>query len=180
MRRATVEDTEELVEFADGCFGRYYIFEPEMRSFISDDNNRFYVEQRDDRIIGAILFLNDSKEKIMEDMEVEADDFDRISKGKPVLHHKFSIIREEYRGQGLMSIMLSDAISRIEQEGRYGAIFTQGWIKEDQVPMEGIFIRNGYILYKRQIRPWWKYSDRTCNICGGRCKCDAAVYYRQL
>ncbi len=180
MRRAEVKDTAELVEFAEDCFGEAYTFEPEMRSFIENDNNRLYVVDDEDRIQGAVLFLNDSKETIMEDMEVTSDDFDRISRGKPILHHKFSIIRDDLRGKGMMTDMLSRAISELETEGRYGAIFTQGWIKDGEIPMEGIFRRMGYSEYKRQIRPWWKFSDRTCNICGGRCKCDAMVYYRPL
>ena len=180
MRRAEVKDARELVEFCEDCFGEAYTFEPEMRSFIQNDQNRLFVLDDEKRIKGAVLFLNDSKESIMEDMEVSADDFDRISRGKPILHHKFSIIRDDLRGQGLMTEMLSEAISKLESEGRYGAIFTQGWIKQEQIPMEGIFKRMGYSEYKRQIRPWWKYEDRTCNICAGRCKCDAMVYYRPL
>ena len=180
MRRAELSDTDELIEFADDCFGKPYIFREEMVSFIQNDLNRLFVTKENGRIIGAILFLNDSKETIMEDMEVTEEDYERISGGKPILHHKFSIIRDEYRGQGLMTEMLSEAIKELEKEGIFGAIVTQGWIKQDEIPMEGIFKRMGYIQYKRQIRPWWKFSNRTCNICGGRCKCDAMVYYRPL
>lgn len=180
MRRANINDTEEIVRFSEDCFGEAYTFVPEMEGFINDENNRLFVEEENGRIIGAILFLNDDKKTITDEMDVTGDDFDRISQGKPILHHKFSIIRDEYRGRGLMTRMLSEAIGELEREGRYGAIFTQGWIKQDSIPMEGIFERMGYKRYKRQIRPWWKYADRTCNICGGRCKCDAMVYYRML
>lgn len=180
MRRARIGDTEELVGFTEECFGEAYTFVPEMREFITNENNRLYVEEEDGRIIGAVLFLNDDRDKIMEDMDVRGDDFDRISGGKPILHHKFSIVRDDQRGRGLMTEMLDEAVKELESEGKYGALFTQGWIKQDTIPMENIFKRMGYKVYGRQIRPWWKYADRTCNICGGRCKCDAMVYYRIL
>ena len=156
------------------------MFPDEMEAVILNDDNRLYVEEEGSRIIGAILFICEDKETIIKDMEVSEEDYDRISKGLPTLHHKFSIVREDSRGKGLMTRMLADAIDSLEQEKRYGAIFTQGWIRNEQVPMENIFVQNGYVCYKRQIRPWWKYSDRTCSICNGRCRCDAMVYYRSL
>ncbi|MBR4719182.1 MAG: GNAT family N-acetyltransferase [Lachnospiraceae bacterium] len=180
MRRAVIEDTEELVKFGEDCFGKPYIFEDEMRGFISDDNNRLFVEEDEGRIIGATLFLNDDKETIMEDMEVTGEDFDRLTAGRPVLHHKFCIVRDDCRGKGVMTKMLEESFSQLEKEGIYGAVFAQAWIKKGDIPIEGILKNMGYTTYKRQISPWYKFSDRVCSVCGGRCKCDAMVYYREF
>ncbi len=180
IRKAVSSDTEEIVQFCEDCFGKDYTFIPEMRAFIEDDANRLFVIEEDGRIIAAVLYLKDDKQTVMEDMEVEEEDFDRISKGRPVLHHKFCIVREDCRGRGLMTKLMEDAVAELKREGIYGAVFGQAWIKQGEMPMENICARTGYQQYKRQIRPWWKYADRTCNICGGRCKCDAMVYYREL
>jgi len=180
MRSAIKSDASAITDLANLCFGDAYTSVSEVEGFIEDPENRLYIEEDEKGLAGAVLFLKDNKENLNEDMEVSAADFDRISEGKKVLHHKFSIIREDLRGQGIMTRMLDDAIDHAAKEGVYGAIFTQGWIKQGEIPMENIFYRAGYTVYKRQIKPWWKYADRTCNICGGRCKCDAMVYYRKL
>lgn len=180
MRRARPEDAKDITELTCFCFGDLYTTEEEIGRFIDDDRNRLFVLYDDKGLAGSILFLCESKADFMENMEVEPDDFDKISGGKGVLHHKFSVIRKDLRGRGLMTKMLDDALLMLKDEGIFGALFTQGWIKEGTIPMEGIFERAGYKQYKRQIRPWWKYYDRTCNICGGRCKCDAMVYYRPI
>ena len=180
MRRAVENDTDELVRFGEDCFGKPYIFESEMRDFINDDSNRLFVVDEEGRIIGAALFIRDDKEKVMEDMEVTEEDFDRICEGKPVLHHKFSMVREDCRGRGIMTGLLSEAFSELEREGIYGAVFGQAWVKNGTIPMEGICTNMGYTPYKHQISPWWKFSDRECSVCKGRCKCDAMVYYRKL
>ncbi|MCR4655389.1 MAG: GNAT family N-acetyltransferase [Lachnospiraceae bacterium] len=180
MRRAVSSDTEEIVQFCEDCFGENYTFVPEMRGFIEDEENRLFVMEDDGRIIAAVLYLKDDKRSVMEDMEVEEADFDRISGGKPVLHHKFCIVRNDYRGRGLMTELMEKALAELERENVYGAVFGQAWIRQEEMPMENICARTGYHPYKRQISPWWKYADRTCNICKGRCKCDAMVYYRKL
>lgn len=180
MRRAVTGDAEAIERLTCHCFGDAYTTQEEISGFIEDERNRLYVLYDDKGLAGSILFLCEPKESFMEDMEVEPDDYDRLSGGKPVLHHKFSVIRDDLRGRGLMTRMLDEALKDLEKEGKYGALFTQGWIKQETVPMEGIFDRAGYVKYKRQIRPWWKYKDRTCNICGGRCRCDSMVYYREI
>ncbi|MCR5356624.1 MAG: hypothetical protein K6E63_04390 [Lachnospiraceae bacterium] len=180
MRRAVVEDAAAIEQLTCECFGDAYTSLEEVRGFIEDERNRLYVECDEKGLAGAILFLCESKDDFMENMEVKSEDYDKISGGKGVLHHKFSVIRDDLRGRGLMTKMLDDSLKDLKEEGVYGALFTQGWIKQDTIPMEGIFNRAGYVQYKRQIRPWWKYYDRTCNICGGRCKCDSMVYYREI
>ncbi len=180
MRPAEQRDAKAVTELANLCFGDAYTSLEEMKGFIEDRENRLFIEEDEKGLAGAVLFLKDDKEGLFEDLDVTGDDFDRLSEGKKVLHHKFSIIREDLRGKGIMTRMLDDAIALVEDSGSYGVIFTQGWIKQGSIPMENIFKRAGYRVYKKQIRPWWKYNDRTCNICGGRCRCDAMVYYRKL
>lgn len=180
MRRAVENDTDELVRFGEDCFGKPYIFESEMREFINNEANRLFVVEEDGRITGATLFIKDTKESVMEDMEVTEEDFDRLCDGKPVLHHKFCMVRDDCRGKGIMTGLLSEAFKALEREGIYGAVFGQAWVKNGDVPMEGICANMGYTLYKHQKSPWFKFSDRVCSVCGGRCKCDAMVYYRKL
>ncbi|MCR5397975.1 MAG: hypothetical protein K6E68_00405 [Lachnospiraceae bacterium] len=183
MRRAKVEDAAAIDKMTVECFGDSYLSVKEITDYILDDWNRLYVEEDEKGLAGAILFLREDKSLFLEDMEIDSDDYDRLSRGKAVLHHKFSVIRQDLRGSGMMTRMLNDALKEAEDDGKYGVLFTQGWIQPDgTVPMEGIFDRAGYVKYKRQKSPWYKpkFFDKTCVLCGGRCKCDAMVYYREL
>lgn len=180
MRRAQLEDARAIKDLTCSCFGDAYTTEDEIKSFIADDNNKLYVTFDDMGLAGTVLFLNEKKENLILDLEIEPQDYDRISGGKQVLHHKFSAVREDLRKRGIMTNMLREAVQILEEEGKCGGVFVQAWIKQGTIPLEESLYRAGYERYKRQIRPWWKYKDRTCNICGGRCKCDAMVYYRTI
>jgi GNAT superfamily N-acetyltransferase len=181
MRRAIKEDASALTKMTCDTFGDSYMSFKEMEDIITDPLSRSYVEEDEGGIAGVVLFIRESKADFMENMEVDGDDYDRISSGKYVLHLKTCMIRENLRGRGLMTSMFHEAIDMVRKDGIYGAIFTQGWIRPDEtVPMHGIFEGEGYIKYKRQHQPWYKYADRSCVLCGGRCKCDAMVYYLPL
>ncbi|MBQ6319346.1 MAG: GNAT family N-acetyltransferase [Lachnospiraceae bacterium] len=180
MRRATRADIPAIVSLTCECFGENYTFDEEMQGFIDDERNRVYVEYDDKGLCGAFMMLAEDKDSISESMEVTSDDYDRLSRGKPCLHHKFCVVREDRRKDGLMTAMLQEAIPDLENEGIYGAIFAQTWILNNEIPMARVCDRIGYKQYKRQFRPWYGITDRYCNICKGRCKCDAMVYYRQL
>nr|WP_027870905.1 GNAT family N-acetyltransferase [[Eubacterium] cellulosolvens] len=180
MRTAKTEDAKAITELTCFCFGDAYTTEDEIQSFILNKENRLFVVCDDKGLAGAVLFLSEGRDSYLQDMEVNPQDFERIREGKAVLHHKFSVVREDRRGTGLMTLMLEEALRMLREEGIVGALFVQAWIKQGQIPMEGILERAGYRRYRRQIRPWWKYKDRTCNICGGRCKCDSMVYYKIL
>ena len=170
MRRATKQDAVKIVKMTCDIFGDAYMSVREVEDIIADPLDRLYIEDDEKGIAGAILFIREDKDSFMEDMEVDSDDYDRISRGRNVVHHKFSVIREDLRGRGLMTKMLLDAISELEKDDDYGALFTQGWIQPgDIIPMQGIFERAGYIKYKRQISPWYKYYDKASVLCGGRC-----------
>lgn len=180
MRRATRADIPAIVSLTCECFGRGYTSNEQMREFIDDERNRVYVEYDDKGLCGASMMLIEDKDKISEDMEVTSEDYDRLSRGKPCLHHKFCVVRNDRRKDGLMTAVLQEALAELENEGIYGAIFAQTWIVNDEIPMARVCDRIGYKQYKRQYRPWYKITDGYCIVCKGRCKCDAMVYYRQL
>ena len=180
MRMARDEDAKAVTALTCLCFGDAYTTEEEISGFISFDENRLYVQYDEQGLAGAILFLAEDRQTMIDNLSIDPADYDRIRKDLRTLHHKFSVVRGDLRGRGLMTLMLEEALEEIRKEGRYGAIFVQAWIKQDVIPMERIFQRAGYVPYRRQIRPWWKYENRSCNICGGRCKCDAMVYYRTV
>ena len=180
MRKAEAKDAAAITELSNYCFGDAYTSEEEMRGFILDENNRVFLSEDEKGLTGAILFLNESKEELMENLDVAEEDYEGMRDGKKVLHHKFCIVREDQRGKGLMTEMLTEAVDSLKNEDIFGVIFIQTWIKLGEIPLAGVMDRVNYQKYKRQIRPWWRYADRTCNICNGRCKCDAMVYYRKL
>jgi GNAT superfamily N-acetyltransferase len=180
MRAAQNKDANAITELTCICFGDAYTSEDEIRTFIADDRNHLYVACDENGLAAAILFLYESRSALEENLDVTGADYDRIGGGRSVLHYKFSVVREDVRGRGLMTGMLQQLLELLREDERYGALFVQAWIKQGEIPLEGILRRNEFKVYRKQIRPWWKYHDRSCNICGGRCKCDAMVYYRKL
>ena len=181
MRRAVYEDAEKLTALTEATFGVRYTFVWEVQEFLQNPDNLIFVEERDGQLAAAICYLQEPKEKIMEDMAISEADYDRIAGDKPALHYKYIAVDEAYQKQGIGDYLSRETLRLIDEEKRFGAIFTMFWVKDEHdMPMEHFAQRFSYQPLHYLKSPWWKYADRTCSLCGGRCKCDAYIYYRTI
>lgn len=179
MRRAKIGDAKEMHALLEYTFGENYLYLHEVEEMIQNSRNLICVEERDGRIVAAILYLEVTKEQIMADMGVSDEDIERLSRGKRILHHKCSAVSEDYQRMGIGRRMFLDTLHILDEKGEAGVVFSLFWIKDSgEIPLKRLGESVGFAPLHFLPRPWWKYADRSCNVCGGRCSCNGYVYYR--
>ena len=181
MRRAALADAEAVKALADKTFGDPYIFLPEVQEYLSDPDNLCYLEEENGQLLAAILYHKESPGDIMENMGISAKDYKRIAGKRPCLHYRFIAVDTAAQHRGIAENLMRETLEVIDREQKFGTIFTMFWVKEgSEMPMKDLADRFGYKPLHYLKSPWWKYADRACHLCGGRCKCDAFIYYREV
>ena len=173
MRRATPADAEKVKALADKAFGDPYIFLPEVTAYLEDPDNLCYLEEEEGRLLAAILYHRESPGDIMENMGISKETYERIAGGKPCLHYRFIVVEEEAQHRGLAEKLMSTTLRILDREQKFGAVFTMFWIKDGtEMPMKSLAEQFSYRPLHYLKQPWYKYKDRNCHLCGGRCRCD--------
>lgn len=86
-------------------------------------------------------------------------------------------VKPEHRGTGLSGYLMSFAIDMLFASG---GEFLLGvcWKVGDTVPMGRIMEKLAFSYLCDVKHYWYDHLNLNCPYCGGRCRCDAAVYYR--
>ena len=181
MRRAVVADAGAVKALADKTFGDPYIFLPEVQAYLEDPDDLCYLEEENGQLLAAILYHKESAEDIMENMGIPKRIYERIAGTRPCLHYRFIAVDEAAQHRGIAEKLMRETLRIIDREEKFGTIFTMFWVKEgEEIPMKALAKKFSYEPLHYLKRPWYKYADRACHLCGGRCKCDAFVYYRKV
>ncbi len=77
MRIAVAGDAKAVAALTCRCFGDAYTTEEEISGFISCDENRLYVQYDEQGLAGAILFLEEDRQKMTENLSIAPADYDR-------------------------------------------------------------------------------------------------------
>lgn len=79
------------------------------------------------------------------------------------------------------ALMAHMAMPREDAAGLgYGSIFGSAWVYDGKIPMSHLFDHFGFRqLYGRKLL-WYHEENYRCVVCGGRCRCDAMIYYKKL
>ncbi|MGN1231726.1 MAG: hypothetical protein ACI4TP_07480, partial [Anaerotignum sp.] len=89
-------------------------------------------------------------------------------------------VSEEYRQHGLSQILveayLQWLISRTEADIAFGVF----WKPNGKAPMAPILQKFGFYHLIDSKNVWYGNEELVCPVCGGRCSCDAAIYYKIL
>ncbi len=128
---------------------------------------------------GFSVFIPAGIEELMSHMDMPREDVTHIVGDRPALIYKSAAVPFQFEKQGVMQQLLGSALKELPRLG-YGSIFGSAWMYDGRIPMSRLFDLFGFHqLYRRRML-WYYDENYHCVVCGGRCKCDAMIYYKQL
>ena len=128
---------------------------------------------------GFAVMIPASVGLVMKKMDMPRADILRISGEKPSLIYKSAAVQKRFERRGIMKAMADAGLREARAEG-FGAVYGSAWVCNGALPIEGTFRAFGFQrLYERKML-WYDDPDYHCVVCGGRCTCDAVIYYKKL
>lgn len=128
---------------------------------------------------GFSVFVPASIQELMAHMDMPREDVERIAGDRPALIYKSAAVPVRFGKRGVMRLLLGRALEDAARLG-YGSVFGSAWVYGGKIPMSHLFDHFGFRqLYGRKML-WYHEENYRCVVCGGRCRCDAMIYYKQL
>lgn len=128
---------------------------------------------------GFAVMVPATVQEVMEKMAMPREDVEAIAGGRPALIYKSAAVLQQHEHKGVMHALAAAGLETARREG-YRSIFASAWVYHGKSPIAGTFRVFGFKpLYKRE-KLWYNDPGYTCVVCGGRCTCDAMIYYKTL
>lgn len=177
-RNGSDNDFENIKQLCDLRYGTGYFTEKTMMSFMKCPD-LFKIAEENGRFVGFAAFIATEKEKIAESMKLDIGEVMRISGEKPAVIYKSHAIKAEYEKMGLPVAMTSMLLEEGKRLG-YGSVFASAWKYGEIIPMEKTFKKLDFIPLEIRENLWYDDENYRCIVCGGRCRCEAMLYYRVI
>lgn len=179
LSQLKADEVEAAVALCNACVGEGMYCSQEIRKTIPAEDAFFYLLKTEEgEIAGYLYFYITQLTKIASDGKfppalAEQPQQKRFGKIQSIG------IKEEYRGEGLSTKMIRFAMSRLQAMGME-RVFIICWKKGSDVPLKPTLVQCGFQFLCVTKRPWYDHPKLHCPYCGGRCCCDAEIYYRIL
>lgn len=89
-------------------------------------------------------------------------------------------VREEYRHCGLSEKLIEIYLQSLLKETAADIAFGVFWKPNGIAPMESVLKKYGFSYLTDSSNIWYDNENLVCPVCKGRCRCDAAIYYKLL
>lgn len=182
LERLTAACVEEAAALCDRCVGKNLYTRQYLAEVIHKPGHYYSVLMTPERkLAGYIYYYLAGMEGASAVAKLPPEQLPVLpAKQSPVFGVLRSIgVDEAYRRNGL-SVRLVEHY--LEQLHRAGADMAFGvfWKPGGSVPMEKTLKRFGFSHLTDAHLIWYDNEDLVCPFCKGRCRCDAAVYYKIL
>lgn len=102
-------------------------------------------------------------------------------KKAPVIGNLRSIgVVKAYRHRGLSEELVRFYLERLQNDWSADTAFGVFWKPNGHIPMERTLTAFDFIHLGDSSRVWYDNDELICPVCGGRCRCDAAIYYKPI
>lgn len=184
LRPLQTEDAGTAAALCDRFVGKNLYSEAELAALPSRPGQFFYLLYRDglpsDAPVGYLYFLLTDLAGAAERTKLPEERLLTLSPHlSPVGFLRSIGIDERFRGLGLSESLIAFALERLaalSAELVLGAC----WKKGEAIPMDRTLRSLGFCYLADAPRLWYDIPALICPHCGGRCRCDAAVYYKIL
>lgn len=178
IKPGTWEDYPRIKELCELRFGSGYLDETGYARWM-EHPDLIQMAMIDGEFVGVAVLLPASTEEIAQKMGMTQAEVLDITGGRPALVYKCAVLWPQYEKRGINHIVAADGLKRGE-DGGYSAIFSAAWMYNGSTPAQHVFEHMGYTkLYIRKML-WYDDKQYRCIACGGRCTCDAMIYYKKL
>ncbi|MDR2570383.1 MAG: GNAT family N-acetyltransferase [Oscillospiraceae bacterium] len=170
---------KDVMRIADEGFGEAYMTEEKIKSLVENEGS-FYVACVLNEVIGYCNFIYVSAEECAEFLELPKTLLKEHANndGKVCLTRTMAV-DASHRGDGIADKLFSLCLKDAEKTGLQSA-WGGAWKAGDKIPMERIFLSNGFIQYDEIPMLWYSEEDYICHVCNGRCECTGVIYQKLL
>lgn len=182
LRPLELADVEKALALCDACVGKNLYTKEEIEESIDSKERFFYLlETETGNCAGYIYFYVTEKDSIADYAKLDTKLFDFVCPDteKKVGKIQSIGIMEEYRGSHFAGKLLRFALEKLKNTG-IATAFIVCWKKGQVVPLESALKECSFEFLSVAHKVWYDYTELQCPYCGGRCKCDAKVYYKKL
>ncbi len=178
VRSVCPDDFENIRALCDERYGEGYFTREDFERF-SERPELFTAAENDGDFAGFALMVPASEEKVSEQMKIPANEVHKLANGKPLLIYKSLALRKQYEKMGLPYTMSKLLLTEAKKQG-YGTLFASAWVYNGKMPIEKLFKAFGFIPLGIRNNLWYNETNYRCTVCGGRCRCDAMIFYKSL
>jgi len=132
-------------------------------------------------VVGYLYFHLCSLEETAAEAKLPVETLAVISPKKHPVVAKFQSVGVDpaYRKLGLARQMVEECLEQA-QEARADVALCMAWKYNGYVPMGDNVLACGFQYLTDSHLVWYDNENLVCPHCTGRCKCDAAIYYKTL
>lgn len=176
------EDIRTAKCLCDECVGKDMHSQEDIGNCIDSAQRFFYLlKEKNGKAVGYLYFYVTDVQQIAEDGKL---DVRSLCSGCPVGAGAVGKIqsiglKEHYRKNGYGKYMMDFAVQKF-RELNVNSVFIICWKKGDEVPLGNTLIQCHFHFLSTAKMVWYDHPRLYCPYCGGRCRCDAQIYYKIL
>lgn len=178
IRSAVEEDFDRIEALCTERFGAGYLTRAEYRRWLQNPE-LFLVAEDGGGFCGFCCLMPESAEALSNYMKIDLRTVEAASGGKPVIHCRSAALVSSKEHCGVMYRMLSRELENARAMG-FGAAFAPAWVYHGVIPMGHLMDLLGFEQIGIRDNLWLNQAHYHCVICGGRCRCQAAIYKKSL
>lgn len=182
VQKLTEAYLDQATELCFRCVGENLYPKSYIASILHDPDHYFnLLLSPDGDIVGYIYFHLTGLEDAAREMKVPLEVLSTISGAKrPVVAQFQSIgVSPAYRRMGLAWRLQEMALEEARRAGADAAV-CMAWVVNGRAPMGDNLVDAGFRYLTDSHMAWYDREDLVCPVCRGRCRCDAAIYYKTL
>lgn len=181
FHRLKREEVDMAKAMCDACVGKGLYTKEEIIKTIDSNTNFFYlIYNENGDTVGYVYYYVANIEEIANDAKLGKDIFRSVEKDLRIVGKIQSVgVMNEYRGEGIAKKAIRFALDKFCEMG-IKTVFTICWKKGDTVPLKKALTECGAVFLSSAQKVWYDKNELECPFCGGRCTCDAEVYYTSL
>lgn len=177
------EFLEQTVQLCGECVGQNLYTKDMLETAIQNEKHKFYllVTPKKETVAYIYFILQDIRQAEQLAKHSFRQFCEEIHNESPVIGDLQSIgVHPQYRKRHLSEFLIKTALNWLWNESEAEVVFGVCWKIYGSVPMEKTLKKFGFLHLTDVKNIWYDRTDLYCPVCKGRCRCDAAIYYRIL
>lgn len=179
----TQELLEQTVALCDRCVGKNLYTRAELAQAMEGKERQFFLLVTPERKVAAYAYFR--LIDIAEAERLTKQDLRQFEEKGFKEHSLLGLIQsigvcEKYRHRGLSKKLVEIAFQWLLENTGAELAFGILWKPNGKAPMEAVIKKCGFSYLTDSQNVWYDNENLICPVCGGRCSCDAAIYYKVL
>lgn len=172
----------EARRLCDDCVGKNLYGDEEIaRAISAPDHFFFLLKDAGGEAVGYLYWYLTAPEAVAADVKLDIGQIRSVLPTSCSRVGKLQAVglRADHRGRGLAAQMIRFALRRMAECGVH-TVFIVCWKPGGIVPLGKALAECRFRELAQSRLVWFDKVGLVCPYCGGRCRCDAEVYYKTL